>query len=40
VPVDIEGELCIRGYCVFLGYWGDETNTKEVVGEDGWFKTG
>lgn len=39
-PVGVEGELCIRGYSVFLGYWEDEAKTKEVIGPDRWFKTG
>ena len=30
----VEGELCIRGNCVFLGYWRDEEKTKEVIGPD------
>ncbi|XP_076053938.1 medium-chain acyl-CoA ligase ACSF2, mitochondrial-like isoform X1 [Oratosquilla oratoria] len=34
------GELLIRGYCNFLGYWGDEEKTKEVFTADRWFKTG
>ncbi|KAL7641914.1 UNVERIFIED_CONTAM: hypothetical protein RMT77_007788 [Armadillidium vulgare] len=34
------GELLIRGYCNFLGYWGDEEKTRETVGRDRWLRTG
>lgn len=34
------GELCIRGYCNFLGYWDEPLKTSEVLLEDRWFKTG
>ncbi|RXG53803.1 Acyl-CoA synthetase family member 2, mitochondrial, partial [Armadillidium vulgare] len=34
------GELLIRGYCNFLGYWGDEERTKETMGPDRWLRTG
>ncbi|XP_003786542.1 acyl-CoA synthetase family member 2, mitochondrial [Otolemur garnettii] len=34
------GELCIRGYCVMLGYWGEREKTEEVVGQDKWYRTG
>ncbi|PSN55071.1 Acyl-CoA synthetase family member 2, partial [Blattella germanica] len=40
VPFGTPGELCVRGFGVMLGYWGDEAKTKEVLGEDRWFKTG
>lgn len=40
VPLNIPGELQIRGYCVMLGYWEDPVKTKEVITEDGWYKTG
>lgn len=40
VPFGSPGELCIRGYCNMLGYWGDEEKTKEMIGRDGWLKTG
>ncbi|KAF5305883.1 hypothetical protein FQA39_LY09122 [Lamprigera yunnana] len=40
VPRGTTGELCIRGYVVMAGYRGDEKKTKEVLGNDGWFKTG
>jgi fatty-acyl-CoA synthase len=34
------GELCTRGYSVMLGYWNDETRTKEVIDSAGWMHTG
>ncbi|KAM9336657.1 medium-chain acyl-CoA ligase ACSF2, mitochondrial [Symphorus nematophorus] len=40
VPLGELGEIMIRGYCVMLGYWGDETKTRECITESGWYKTG
>lgn len=40
VPRGVPGELCTRGYSVMLGYWGDETKTREVLDADGWMHTG
>jgi len=34
------GILCFRGANIFSGYWGDVEKTREVLDEDGWFKTG
>ncbi|MDB6000092.1 MAG: AMP-binding protein [Rhizobacter sp.] len=39
VPVGDTGELCVRGYSVMKGYWGDEARTREVI-VDGWMHTG
>ncbi|XP_004608725.2 medium-chain acyl-CoA ligase ACSF2, mitochondrial [Sorex araneus] len=40
VELNAPGELCIRGYCVMLGYWGEPQKTDEVIGPDKWYRTG
>ena len=40
VPFGTPGELCVRSYSNMLGYWNDEEKTKEMIGTDGWLKTG
>ena len=39
-PVNIPGEIQVKGANVFLGYFKNEDATREVMTEDGWFKTG
>ena len=34
------GELAVRGPQVMLGYWQDETATRNVLSPDGWLLTG
>ena len=35
-----DGEVELRGDCVFAGYRGQEEKTRETFTEDGWLKTG
>ncbi|MFT5116528.1 MAG: long-chain acyl-CoA synthetase [Kiritimatiellia bacterium] len=35
-----EGELCVRGPQVMLGYWNRPEDTAESLDNEGWFKTG
>ena len=37
---DAVGEIAIRGHNVMKGYWDRGDATKEVMDDDGWFRTG
>ena len=39
-PVNIPGEVLVKGPNVFQGYYKNEAATKQSFTEDGWFKTG
>lgn len=40
LPDGEEGELCVRGYNVMLGYWEDPLATSQVIDQQGWLHTG
>lgn len=35
-----EGEIVVKGPSIMQGYYKDESKTREVLTEDGWFSTG
>jgi long-chain acyl-CoA synthetase len=39
VRIAADGEIQVKGVCVFAGYWNNPEATAEAF-EDGWFKTG
>lgn len=40
VPLDKPGIIILKGPNIFPGYLRDEKRTKEVLSDDGWFRTG
>lgn len=40
VPDGAEGEVCLRGPMVMLGYWGDPQATESSAAPHRWFRTG
>jgi fatty-acyl-CoA synthase len=40
LPLDQQGEVCVRGYALMKGYDGDPEETAKVIREDGWLHTG
>jgi len=40
LPRGVAGELCTRGYCVMLGYWGDAEATAASIDTARWMHSG
>jgi fatty-acyl-CoA synthase len=40
LPAGARGELCIRGYCLFDGYYKSPEKNAEAFDAEGWFHTG
>ena len=40
LPEGEVGQVCVRGPNVMLGYWNRDEATREVLSDDGWYRTG
>ena len=40
VPPGAPGEICLRGFGIFAGYYGDPAATAAAVTDEGWLHTG
>ena len=40
LPHGEQGEICIRGSCVMLGYWRNPEATKKAIAPGRWLRTG
>ncbi|WP_305092926.1 class I adenylate-forming enzyme family protein [Prescottella sp. R16] len=40
VPEGVEGEICVRGPLVMLGYWNNPEATASITDDSGWMRTG
>lgn len=40
LPINQAGELCIKGPQVMQGYWNRADETRQVLSDEGWLKTG
>lgn len=39
-PVDVPGELLVRGYALMKGYWDKPEATREAIDAEGWLHSG
>jgi acyl-CoA synthetase (AMP-forming)/AMP-acid ligase II len=39
-PIGTRGEVALRGDCRFYAYFADDSSTREVIDEDGWYYSG
>lgn len=39
LPADQTGEIWLRGFCVFSGYYKDSENTRLAITPEGWLRT-
>ncbi|EPS69313.1 acyl:coa ligase, partial [Genlisea aurea] len=40
LPINTQGELCVRSQCVMKGYYKNEYETKLTIDQDAWLHTG
>jgi fatty-acyl-CoA synthase len=40
LPINTDGEICMRGYGVMKGYWDEPQKTAETIDQNGWLHSG
>ena len=40
MPLNTDGEICLKGFSIMKGYWDEPQKTAETIDQHGWLRTG